>query len=112
MVVANHNGHLQSAFEFRLGVNPVYVEAYRENGQVTLYCMMENVSPEQAKREPNGPLALRTAHQPQGPSISHSFFRRLLLAIPAEQLTYKYNHHNVLLGTGSTILETCCSSQG
>ena len=75
--VANHNGHLQAAFKFRLGMNPVYFETYRENGQVILYCMLENVYPEQAKREPNGPLPLRTAAQPQGPSVSHSFFSQI-----------------------------------
>ena len=103
--IANHNGHLQAAFEFRLGVNPVYAETYRENGQVTLYIMLENVNPEQAKREPNGPLLLRTAHQPQGPSLSHAFFRRLPLAIPTDQMTYRHNHHNVLIGTGCCVEE-------
>ena len=103
--VANHNGHLQAAFEFRLGMNPVYFEIYRENGQVILYCMLENVHPEQAKREPNGPLPLRTAAQPQGPSVSNSFFRTLPLEVPADQLSYRFNHHNILLATGTCVEE-------
>ncbi|HSL85854.1 MAG TPA: hypothetical protein VK861_02835, partial [Bacteroidales bacterium] len=98
--MANKSGKLQSAFTFRLGVNPSSIEFYRENGQVTMYVGVDNVNADFAKRTENGPVHIRTSTNPNDAHDSHNFFCRLPEAIPTDQPVYRHTHQNVLLGQG------------